>query len=80
MVAAAKPRFDPIWQAPIGHRVIVVPATDAYPPYIEGELVGVTFGAGIIEWLIRDDNWERWPIPWGDIRRWDYDDVRLSRV
>jgi hypothetical protein len=69
MVAAAKPRFDPVWQAPIGHRVIVVPATDAYPPYIEGELVGVTFGAGIIEWLI-----------WGDIRRWDYDDVRLSRV
>ena len=74
MIALA--RTQPDYSTLIGHRLIVVPNTNDYPPYIEGELVGVTVGPGWVEWLIRDDNWHCWALAYSDIRSWEFDDVR----
>jgi hypothetical protein len=74
MIAPYLPTFDPIHDAPIGHRIVAwLKGADPTDPWRwEGELVGIVwFLDGTVEWLVDGHGLDYSTI------RWEFADVRL---
>ena len=79
MICIARPKFHPVADAPVGHRIAVIEATvDPMPLHWTGELVGVDSQAdGEACWLITDDSGLSLSLPYSQIADWEFDDARL---
>ncbi len=77
----SKKTFDPLHDAPTGHRVAVIEqSTDSCPLHWEGVLIGVDIHSidGVC-WRIVDDSGMSLSLPFSRIADWQLDDVRLAR-